>query len=41
MSSFTIHFLLAPVLAVATGLLIYWLTGWLDRRDARHHRPAE
>jgi hypothetical protein len=40
MSSFTVHFLMAPLLAVAFGLAMYWLTGWMDRREQRRH-PAE
>jgi len=41
MSSFTVHFLMAPLLAVVFGLAIYWLTGWMDRRDERRHHAAE
>jgi hypothetical protein len=41
MSGFTIYLLMAPLLAVASGLVIFWLTGWLDRRDERRHRAAE
>lgn len=41
MSGFAMHLLLAPVLAVIAGLFIYWLTDWMDRRDARQHHPAE
>jgi len=40
MSSFTVHFLMAPFLAVGFGLALYWLTGWMDRREQRRH-PAE
>jgi hypothetical protein len=41
MSSFTISMLMAPLLAVAFGLGMFWLTGWLDRREERRRRPAE
>jgi hypothetical protein len=33
--------LLVPVFAVVAGLLIYWFTDWLDRREAQRHHPAE
>lgn len=38
MNDFTFYMLLAPLLMVATGLLIYWLTGWMDRREDRRLR---
>ena len=41
MSGFTISLLLAPVLAVAFGLAMFWLTGWLDRREEQRHHAAE
>jgi hypothetical protein len=42
MSDFATSFLLAPVLAIAAGLLIYWLPDWMDRRDdRRRHHAAE
>jgi hypothetical protein len=41
MSSFTISMLMAPLLAVAFGLGMFWLTGWLDRREERRHHAAE
>jgi hypothetical protein len=40
MSDFTFSLLMAPLLAVAFGLAMYWLTGWMDRREQRRH-PAE
>jgi hypothetical protein len=40
MSSLEMNLLLAPLLAVGFGLAIYWLTGWMDRREQRRH-PAE
>ena len=40
MSGFTISLLMAPLLAVTFGLAIYWLTGWMDRREQQRH-PAE
>lgn len=40
MSSFTIYLLMAPLLAVAFGVAMFWLTGWMDRREQRRH-PAE
>ena len=42
MNVLTFYLLLAPLLMVATGLFIYWLTGWQDRRDERRrHHAAE
>jgi hypothetical protein len=42
MNGFTFYMILAPVIAVATTLFIYWLTGWMDRLDRRRqHRAAE
>jgi hypothetical protein len=41
MSDFAMSLLLAPVLAVLTGLFVYWLTDWLDRREQQRHHPAE
>ena len=40
MTDFTTSMLMAPLLAVAFGLAMYWLTGWMDRREQRRH-PAE
>jgi hypothetical protein len=41
MSGFAISLLLAPVLAVAFGLAMFWLAGWLDHRDEQRHHAAE
>jgi hypothetical protein len=41
MSDFTISFLMAPLLALAFGVGMFWLTGWLDRREDRRHHAAE
>lgn len=41
MSGFTISLLMAPLLALAFGVGMFWLTGWLDRREERRHRAAE
>jgi hypothetical protein len=42
MSDFTVSFLMAPLLALAFGLGMFWLTGWLDRRERRRqHHAAE
>ncbi len=41
MSGFTIYLLMAPLLAVASGLVIFWLTGWLDQREEPRPRAAE
>ena len=35
-----IYVLLSPFLVFGLGLGIYWLTGWMDRREQRRH-PAE
>ena len=37
MSGFAFYLLMAPLLAVAFGLALYWLTGWMDRRARRQH----
>ncbi len=34
------YLLLVPVSVGALGLFVYWLTDWMDRREARRH-PAE
>jgi hypothetical protein len=39
--SFETAMLLAPLLAVAVGLFLYWWTDWMDRREQRRHHPAE
>jgi hypothetical protein len=41
MSGFAIYMLMAPLLALASGLVIFWLTGWLDQREERRRRAAE
>ena len=41
MSGFTIYLLMAPLLAVAFGLAMFWLTGWMDRREERRRHAAE
>ncbi len=41
MSGFTISLLLAPVIAVGVGVAVFWLTGWMDRREQRRHTAAE
>ena len=41
MNDFTISFLMAPLLALAFGVGMFWLTGWLDRREERRHHAAE
>lgn len=35
-----VYVLSYPLLILAVGLGVVWLTGWLDRREARRH-PAE
>jgi hypothetical protein len=35
-----VYVLLSPFLVFALALVVYWLTGWMDRRERRHH-PAE
>ena len=37
MSGFEFYLLMAPLLALGAGLAIYWLTGWMDRREQRRH----
>jgi hypothetical protein len=32
-----IYVLISPVLVAALALGVYWLTGWMDRRDGRRH----
>ena len=34
------YVLLVPVAVAALGLGVFWLTGWMDRREERRH-PAE
>jgi hypothetical protein len=40
MSFLEIYVFLIPFLMGALGLFVFWLTGWMDRREQRHH-PAE
>jgi hypothetical protein len=33
---------IAPLMLLAAGVGLYYITGWLDRRDRRReHHPAE
>lgn len=32
---------LSPFLVGAVGLGVFWLTGWMDRREERQRHPAE
>lgn len=43
MTAFEIYALFgAPLLLLLFALTLYWLTGWLDKREAaRRHGPAE
>lgn len=41
MSRFEIYLLIAPILVVGFGLAMFWLTGWMDRREERRRRAAE
>ena len=36
-----IYVMASPLVVLAIGLAVYWVTGWLDRREGRHHRAAE
>lgn len=36
-----IYVLLSPALVFLLGLFVYWLTGWMDRREDRRHHAAE
>ncbi len=31
----------SPFLVLGLALGVYWLTGWMDRWDQRHHHAAE
>jgi hypothetical protein len=35
-----VYVLTYPLLVFCVVLAVYWLTGWMDRREQRHH-PAE
>jgi len=32
---------LMPAAVAALGLVVYWLTGWMDRREDGRHHAAE
>ena len=36
-----IYVLLSPFLVFLLGVAVYWLTGWMDRREERRHHAAE
>jgi hypothetical protein len=33
----TIYVVLSPLVVVALGAAVYWLTGWMDRHGQRGH----
>lgn len=35
------YMIAAPFLVVGLALVVYWFTGWLDRREQQRHRAAE
>ena len=35
-----IYVMLSPLVVVAIGVGVYWLTGWMDRREQQRY-PAE
>ena len=35
-----VYVLLSPLVVFGLALGVVWLTGWMDRRERRHH-PAE
>ena len=41
LSFLEVYVLLIPFLMGALGLFVYWLTGWMDRREQHRHHPAE
>lgn len=41
MSFLEIYVMLSPFLVGALGLFVYWLTGWMDRREERRRHAAE
>lgn len=41
MSFLEIYALLMPAAVAALGLAVYWLTGWMDRREERRRHAAE
>ena len=36
-----IYVLVSPFLIFCVALGVYWLTGWMDRREDRRHHAAE
>jgi hypothetical protein len=36
-----VYVLASPLLVFALVLGVYWLTGWMDRREQRRHHAAE
>lgn len=36
-----IYVMLSPLVVVALGVAVFWLTGWMDRREERQRHPAE
>ena len=38
---FAIYVVLSPLVVLALALSVYWLTGWLERREERRHHAAE
>lgn len=36
-----IYVVLSPLVVVAIGFAVYWLTGWLDRREEQRRHAAE
>ncbi len=36
-----IYVLVSPFLVLGLALGVYWLTGWMDRREERQRHPAE
>ena len=41
MSFLEIYALLMPAAVAVLGLFVYWLTGWMDRREDRRRHAAE
>lgn len=42
MDLLNIYVMALPFMVFGLGLFVYWLTGWMDRREARrHHHAAE
>jgi hypothetical protein len=41
MNLLEIYVMLSPLVVVALGLAVYWLTGWMDRREERRRHAAE